>query len=87
MNEHKEEKNSHLSKNERQPFRMRLPGFILEEDIGLGDAIERVTYTIGIRPSSDCGCERRAAVLNRWVALSQDVQDKSTSSHQTVAIL
>jgi hypothetical protein len=67
MNEREEENGSYAAKSERQPFRMRLPGFILDEDIGLGDAIERVTYTIGIRPSSDCGCERRAAVLNRWV--------------------
>ena len=53
---------------ERQPYRARLPGFVSDEEIGLGDAIKRVTYTLGIRPCS--GCERRAAALNRWFVLS-----------------
>jgi hypothetical protein len=47
-----------------QPYRMRLPGFIADEDIGLGDVIKRSTYTLGIKPCS--GCEGRAAALNRW---------------------
>ena len=46
------------------PHRIRLPGFVTDEDIGLGDAIKRVTYALGIRPCG--GCERRAAALNRW---------------------
>jgi hypothetical protein len=50
-------------KSEPQPYRVRLPGFITEEDIGLGDAIKRVTYALGIKPCG--GCERRAAALNR----------------------
>jgi len=68
-----QEEGKHISSNqgEKQPYRMRLPGFILDDDIGLGDAIKRVTYGFGIRPSSDCGCERRAALLNRWVVFSQ----------------
>ena len=45
--------------------RIRLPGFLLEEEIGLGDVVKRVTYGLGIEP---CGsCEKRAAVLNRWM--------------------
>jgi hypothetical protein len=55
-----EEKNQ----GERQPHRVRLPGFVSDEDVGLGDAIKRVTYAVGIRPCG--GCERRAAALNRW---------------------
>jgi hypothetical protein len=47
-----------------QPYRVRLPGFVRDEDIGLGDAIKQVTYAVGIRPCG--GCERRAAALNRW---------------------
>jgi hypothetical protein len=47
----------------QKPYRVRLPGFVTEEDIGLGDAIKRVTYALGIRPCG--GCERRAAALNR----------------------
>ena len=44
--------------------RIRLPGFVTDEDIGLGDAVKRVTYALGMKPCS--GCERRAAALNRW---------------------
>lgn len=52
-------------KEECQPPRLRLPGFILDEEIGLGDVIKRVTATAGIKPCG--GCLRRAATLNRWV--------------------
>jgi hypothetical protein len=55
-----EEKNE----GERQPYRVRLPGLVSDKDIGLGDAIKRVTYALGIQPCA--GCERRAAALNRW---------------------
>jgi hypothetical protein len=53
----------------RQPRRVRLPGFIKEEQIGLGDAIKRVTYVMGIKPCG--GCEKRAAALNRWVVFTR----------------
>ena len=46
-------------KAERQPHRIRLPGFIKEEEIGLGDVIKRVTYAMAIKPCT--GCEKRAA--------------------------
>jgi len=58
----------HTDKNEPQPYRVRLPGFITGEDIGLGDVIKRVTYAVGIRSCG--GCERRAAALNRSVVFS-----------------
>lgn len=50
---------------EAQPHRVRLPGFLIEEEIGLGDAIKRATYAMGMRPCS--GCEQRAAALNRLI--------------------
>ena len=53
---------------EHQPHRVRLPGFLSEEEIGLGDAIKRVTYAMGIAPC--VGCEKRAAALNRWMRFS-----------------
>lgn len=53
---------------ERQPYRVRLPGFITEEEIGLGDVIKRTTSAFGIRPCG--GCERRAAMMNRWLVFS-----------------
>ena len=48
-----------------QPHRVRLPGFLIEEEIGLGDVIKRVTYAMGIKPCA--GCEKRSAALNRWM--------------------
>jgi hypothetical protein len=56
-----------ISKNE--PFRLRLPGFITDEQVGLGDAVKRVTYAMGIRPCG--GCEQRASALNRWVIFTR----------------
>jgi len=56
----------------RPPHRIRLPGFVTDEDIGLGDAIKRVTYALGIRPCD--GCERRAAALNRRFVLTRRVK-------------
>jgi hypothetical protein len=51
-----------------QPYRVRLPEFILEQEIGLGNVVKRATSSIGIRPCG--GCEGRAAVLNRWFVFS-----------------
>jgi hypothetical protein len=47
------------------PHRVRLPGFITDEEVGLGDVIKHTTHYFGIRPCG--GCERRAASLNRWL--------------------
>ena len=52
------------TKSEPQPYRVRLPRFITDKVVGLGDVIKRVTYAIGVKPCG--GCERRAATLNRW---------------------
>ena len=43
---------------------VRLPGFIKDET-GLGDVVRKVTYAFGIKPCG--GCDKRAAVLNRWM--------------------
>jgi hypothetical protein len=58
-----------VGKTERQPYRIHLPGFIKEEEIGLGDAIKKVTYAMGIKPCA--GCEKRAAALNRWMRFTR----------------
>jgi hypothetical protein len=50
------------------PYRVSLPGF-LSEDVGLGDAIKRITYAAGIKPCD--GCERRAAALNHWIVFGR----------------
>jgi hypothetical protein len=44
-------------------FRVWLPGFLRDEEIGLGDVVKRMTYAAGIRPCG--GCEKRAAAMNR----------------------
>ena len=54
--------------SERPPHRVRLPGFIANEEIGLGDVIKRATSYVGIKPCG--GCEGRAAALNRRVVFS-----------------
>jgi hypothetical protein len=48
--------------------RVRLPGFVGAEDVGLGDVVKRVTHTMGIRTCG--GCERRARSLNRWLVFT-----------------
>lgn len=57
--------NDSPDQSEHPPHRVRLPGFITDEEIGLGDVIKRATSYIGIKPCG--GCERRAVALNRWV--------------------
>jgi len=52
-----------------EPFRVRLPGFISDEQIGLGDAVKRITYAAGIKPCGGCG--RRAAALNRRMVFTR----------------
>ena len=66
MNEESKEK---LTPPELSAHRVRLPGWLVKEEIGLGDAIKRFTYRVGIKPCA--GCEKRAATLNRWMAFSR----------------
>ena len=53
---------------QRQPHQVRLPGFIRDGEIGLGDVIKRATSAVGVKPCG--GCAQRAAVLNRWMVFS-----------------
>jgi hypothetical protein len=64
-----EEKKAPTGKTEHQPHRIRFPGFIKEEEIGLGDVIKKVTYAMDIKPCA--GCEKRAAALNRWMRFTR----------------
>jgi hypothetical protein len=61
-------KDAEAERKEYMPHRVRLPGFILNEDVGLGSVVKRVTLTFGIRPCG--GCEQRAAMLNRWLVFT-----------------
>jgi len=49
--------------------RMRLPGFLIEEETGLGDVIKKATASAGIKPCG--GCQKRAATLNRWMTFTR----------------
>ena len=51
-------------KKKHKPYKVRLPGFLVENEIGLGDVIKRATFAVGIKPCS--GCEQRASTLNNW---------------------
>ena len=44
---------------------VRLPGFIVDAEVGLGDVVKKATSYLGLTPCG--GCERRAAALNRWM--------------------
>ncbi len=63
------EDNDSPSQSDHPSHRVRLPGFIIDEEIGLGDVIKRATSYFGIKPCG--GCERRAATLNRWMVLTR----------------
>jgi len=52
-----------------RPYKVTLPGFITDEEVGLGDAVKRVTYAMGIKPCG--GCDRRAAAMNRWMVFTR----------------
>jgi hypothetical protein len=56
------------AKREREPYRVRLPGFITTEEIGLGQVITRAAYRVGVSPCG--GCERRASILNSLAMFS-----------------
>lgn len=56
-------------REERQAYRVRLPGFVRDEEVGLGDVIKRATYSVGIRPCG--GCAQRAATMNRWMVFTR----------------
>lgn len=57
------------SRNDGPAHRVRLPAFLIEEEVGLGDLIKKTTYAMGIKPCS--GCDKRAAALNRWMTFSR----------------
>jgi hypothetical protein len=67
MTESKQSDNAER-RREGQPWRVRLPGFLAEEEIGLGDVISKAAGYAGFRPCGDCA--RRAATLNRRFVFS-----------------
>lgn len=65
MNEDEEDE---MARTNNDPYQVRLPGFVSDEDLGLGDVVKHITYAFGITPCG--GCERRAAVLNRAIVFT-----------------
>jgi hypothetical protein len=51
------------------PRRVRLPGFLVEGDIGLGEVIKRATSLAGISPCSSCA--ERAKRLDGRIVFSK----------------
>lgn len=47
---------------------VRLPGFLVEEEVGLGEVIKKAASWAGIKPCG--GCQQRAEALNRRVVLT-----------------
>jgi hypothetical protein len=41
-------------RKERPTHQVRLPGFLIEEEVGLGDLIKKTTYAMGIKPCGGC---------------------------------
>jgi hypothetical protein len=64
-----EQKPTPAGKGAGEPTRVRLPGFITDEEVGFGDVVKRATSAVGIRPCG--GCQRRADALNRWLVFSK----------------
>jgi hypothetical protein len=51
------------------PFRVRLPGFVADEAVGLGDVVGRVGRAFGVAPCG--GCRARSEWLNRRVVFTR----------------
>jgi hypothetical protein len=62
-------KNNEQTAHVESARRVRLPGFIKDEEVGLGDVVKRVTYAFGIKVCG--GCEQRASALNRWMVFTR----------------
>lgn len=54
--------------NGRVAFQVRLPGFIVPDERGLGDLVKSATSAIGLQPCG--GCEKRRDALNRFLVFA-----------------
>lgn len=50
------------------PPTIRLPRFVLEEEIGLGSAVSRLAGAVGLRPCG--GCAGRARRMDTWLRVA-----------------
>jgi hypothetical protein len=67
---HDDETGPHTGPREHPTtHRVHLPGFLIDDEVGLGDVIKRATSYIGLQPCG--GCDSRAETLNRWMSFSR----------------
>lgn len=59
-----------MKKKNTQPYKVRLPGFMPENEIGLGDVIKQATSAFGIKTCNSC--EERANKLNKWFLFTEN---------------
>jgi hypothetical protein len=69
--------NDDAAQDESRAYRVRLPGFIADDEVGLGDVITHVTHTFGITLCGGCG--RRGAMLNRWLVFTGHAKSTNRS--------
>ena len=60
------EEKREVTRAARARHNVRLPGYLTEDAIGLGDLVRKITYSVGIKPCG--GCERRAGAMNSWMS-------------------
>jgi hypothetical protein len=61
--ETRRESHNSVDQATKSTYRLKLPQFIIQESVGLGEVIKRGTTALGIRSCQ--GCEQRAAQLDR----------------------
>lgn len=64
--------NEPTAREQDTAHRVRVPGLVTNEEVGLGDVLKRATAAVGIKPCS--ACQRRAAALNRWVVFTSQIK-------------
>ena len=69
MKNMKNENTPETEETDQRPYRVRLPGFIGHEAVGLGDVVQRTAYAVGIKSCG--GCERRASAMNGWMVFTR----------------
>jgi hypothetical protein len=55
---------------------VQLPRFLVEEPVGLGEVVKRITTSIGVQPCGSCG--QRAKRLDQWLRFSSSKRGATT---------
>ena len=58
-----------MADDEQRPrHAVQLPRFLVDEPVGLGEVVKRITTSIGAPPCASCG--QRAKRLDQWLRFS-----------------